>query len=150
MRKHGVLFVLLLVCVLFSGCGKGVKVSGKVSFSDGTPLDVGKVCFSDGNLTVYGTINEKGEYKMGVNTDGEGIPPGSYVVSIVNATKPDSRYMIKSEDDGDYPLDVTVIDLKFSNGKTSGLTCEVKGSPTYDIKVEKPPANYKPALPGSN
>jgi len=149
MKRRLLFLSLLLCCLIVVGCGKNVKVSGKVSFSDGTPLDVGKVCFSDGTIMAYGKIDTNGTYTMGMTKDGEGIPPGTYKVSIVDAKKPDSKYMVKSEE-GDYPLDVTLIHLKYSNPNTSELECVVNGATTYDIPVEAPPSDYRPTIPGAD
>ena len=140
---------LLLVVVV--GCGSGSTVTGKVTFSDGTPLTVGRVVFDDGTTSAVGELNEKGEYRMRVDAGSGGIPDGSYRVSVVGAMQEDPSLLEEAEkyrdprdpDEPSAPL-VSLIDLKFSNPAKSGLTCEVSGSTTYDITVEKPGPDYKP------
>ena len=146
MKKSTIILFVLILCVSFAGCGKGSRVTGTVTFSDGQPLTVGKVAFTDDNIIGFGTINEKGQYSMGLVNDGDGMPPGTYKVYITEAMiEGDSSLAQKDEDGNSYIPKVPAVDSKFT-GPKSGLTCEVKGATKYDITVEKPSKPYKPPV----
>ena len=59
-----------------------VKVSGRVTFADGTPLTYGQVCFSDGYYLGRGDLDENGEYELRIFRKNDGIPPGVYQAYI--------------------------------------------------------------------
>jgi len=131
----GNIIVGLGVCLLLvAGCGKNVRVTGKVTFEDGTPLSKGMVIFSAGATESKAPIGEDGSYVVGTLKSGDGIPRGTYRVYITGAA------IIPGMDARGVPLGpVTLLaDKKFSSPETSGLTCEVKGSMTYDITVTPP------------
>ena len=143
----------LLSALLFSvicftvGCGDGHTVTGKVTFPDGTPLTVGKVMFSDGSKTAFGDLNEKGEYRLGMEKAGGGIPAGTYQVYITGALiEGDPAFAETLEDGTKVTPRILAIDHKFTVPSRSDLTCKVNGKTTFDIPVEKPPANYNPYL----
>lgn len=136
-------FTVLLLAMV--GCGKNVAVTGNVSFEDGQPLTKGQVMFTDGTHSAFGNIDEKGNFKMGMIKDGDGVPPGSYKVYITGATKPSPEHKISTEE-GDVIPEILAIDPKFTNSASSGWVCDVQGKMTYDLKVEKPGPNYKPSF----
>lgn len=145
--KHCTLLVsFMLLLVVSTGCGDKSSVSGKVSFDDGTPLNVGKVMFTDGTNSGFGKINEKGEYKMGMTKEGEGMPNGSYQVYIMDASKEDPSLSRASDDGETFTPKVLIIDPKFTNPKQSELKCDVSGKTTFDIKVTKPGPDYNPQI----
>ena len=138
-----------VVCFV-SGCGNSNAVTGKVTFPDGEPLTVGKVMFTNGSITAFGDINAKGEYRLGMEKAGNGIPAGTYQVYITGARIEGDPAQADILEDGTKvtPL-ILAIDPKFGTPSQSGLTCEVKGKTTYNIPVVKPPASYNPyAKPG--
>ncbi|MGL4943014.1 MAG: hypothetical protein ACRC46_07475 [Thermoguttaceae bacterium] len=142
--RFSVCCVLLAVVTLF-GCGSGTKVSGKVTFSDGKPLTVGRVVFTNGTLSASGGINKNGEFRMGMSKDGDGVPEGSYKVYITEARVPGDHSLAQKDEDGvTFTPFVDAIDPKFASADRSGLTCEVKGTTKYDITVEPPGKDYKP------
>ena len=135
---------LLLLLGFVVGCGgSGDRVTGTVTFADGTPLTVGKVMFTNNSVTAFGNINAKGEFRMGTNKAGDGVPSGTYQVYITDARVPAS-FTIQDEDGNTSAPLVLAIDPKFTTPARSGLTCEVKGATTFNISVEKLPANYSP------
>jgi|BioPla2DNA2_1021312.scaffolds.fasta_scaffold29794_3 hypothetical protein len=72
---------LLFVCSLLTftpGCGKNIKVTGTVSYEDGSPVQNGEV-YLEGTVLGRGTITN-GEFSLGLVKDGEGVPPGTYEV----------------------------------------------------------------------
>jgi hypothetical protein len=115
-----------LFSILFlTGCGQ-IKVEGKVSFSDGTPLSTGKVVFEDAVHTFTANISNDGTFRMGMLKDGEGIPAGKYNVAIAEAFE------------GDNWLKPLVAE-KFRSTKTAGIEFDIKSNKKdISITVEKP------------
>ena len=138
------IFVLLFVFVMMTGCGDP-KVTGKVTFPDGTPLTKGQVMFQKDGLIGSGDITEKGTYTAGKLKDGDGLPPGKYQVFITGAstfegteTNADQQVLIGGRPTFKTPRPIDLIAYKYMAPNTSGLTMEVKGNTKYDITVEKP------------
>jgi hypothetical protein len=130
------LFALLLVCVCFIGCSENQRLSGKVTFDDGSPLTIGMVCFenAENGKLGRGEINPDGTYVVGFETDKNGIPKGTYKVFISNATQEKGF----NEKTG-LPIDEQLIASKYSSSSTSGLTFTADGkTKTFDITVERP------------
>ena len=127
------LFIILFVCMV-AGCGNGqVPLKGKVVFSDdGSPVSLGKVVLSTATFQSRGDLNDKGEFLMESLRPGDGLPPGNYKVSIVGA--------IDYGMSGGYSL----IDPKWSNPETSGMTIDVdKKTKFLEIKVDRNPQPKK-------
>ena len=130
------LIITGLICV--TGCSKGATVKGKVTFADGTPLTVGEVVFQTETRMASGRIQADGTYKLSSASESDGVPPGHYGVRIVGAY--DSSNMppgISLSEAAKFPP-IPLINKKFEKTETSELTCEVKGSMTFDITVTKP------------
>ena len=133
---YHLIFTLILTFTV--GCGKNCSVSGKVTFPDGTPLTKGHVLFETDVFQAKGPIQPDGTYKMGSSTPGDGVPRGTYKVSIQGVVTPN----FEPQGEG-RPPKVTMpkspmIDLKYTSGMNSGLSCEVKGRTKYNITVEPP------------
>jgi hypothetical protein len=126
---------LLSIFILAAGCSGNMPVSGKVTFSDdGSPVPVGMVVFDDGINMARAPIQPDGTFVMGFNKDGDGVPPGTYGVTIVGTVK-----LLDNPDDVYPPPSEELVDLKYSDKATSGLSITVDGSKkTFDIKVERP------------
>ena len=138
-------YLLLFLCFAIGCGGSGDRVTGTVTFSDGSPLTVGKVMFTNGTITAFGDINSKGEYRMGTKKAGDGVPSGTYQVYITEALVPaGEQFSMKDEDGNTYSPLVLAIDPKFTVPSQCGLVCEVKGKTVFPIQVEKPPAGYSP------
>jgi hypothetical protein len=126
---------LVLVCLAIAGCGKGgAKVTGKVSFPDGSPLTKGEVIFQNDTAQYAGAINADGTYIMNGAVQGSGIPNGTYTVyvtgtTVVTATSPDPTLASAPKE---------LVAAEFTSKSKSSLTCEVKGSMTHDIEVKAP------------
>jgi len=141
MKKRLTIFFGLFLFTLALGCGKNCSVTGKVTFSDGTPLDRGTVLFENDSMAARGTIKKDGTFTM-ISGDNKGVPKGTYKVSIGRLTEP--TITTTPSPDGKGPSKVTItantspIDTKYSSSAKSGLTCEVKGRTKYDITVEPP------------
>jgi len=145
MKRLLSLCVPVVICLVSFGCGSGSKVTGKVTFPDETPLTIGKVMFTDSSISAFGTIDKNGNYSMGLLKDGQGIPPGTYKVYITEAMVDGDASLARKDEDGNMVIPkVPAVALKFMSADASGLTCEVKGKTTFDIKVEKLPSGYNP------
>ncbi|MDR1494399.1 MAG: hypothetical protein LBT05_17020 [Planctomycetaceae bacterium] len=126
-------YLIIAVALLCTaGCSRNVALSGRVTFPDGSPLTVGEVYFETDTFLSHGSIGKDGRYVLGSLSEKDGLPPGTYRVSIVDAEEPAGAMTYKS-----------LIDEKYKDGKTSGLTCTVKGSTTFDITVTKPEVKKK-------
>lgn len=137
MNRNRLFFVLSLFLILVAtGCGKNVKVTGKVTYEDGEPLTVGRVCFEAGSFFADGPVKKDGTYSIGGATENSGIPSGDYQVYILGAAK--LPEMLGEGRETTFAPPVPVIDGKFTDANTSGLKCTVKGRTVYDIKVTPP------------
>jgi hypothetical protein len=150
MHNHRFLLSALFFSVIcFAvGCGGGgYTVTGKVTFPDGEPLTAGRVIFTNGTISAFGDLNARGEYRMGVNRAGDGIPAGIYQVYIAGALVEGDPAFTQTMDDGTEAIPmILAIDPKFTTASRSELTKEVSGRTTFDITVTKPPANFNPYL----
>ena len=124
----------LAACFFFvvAGCSQNVPLGGKVVYSDDdSPLTVGEVCLETENFTARGALGSDGTYTIGSLKDTDGLPPGTYLVSIFGATRTEMGA------DG-MPISIPLIDRKFFRGATSGLTVEAKaGNRRFDFKVDR-------------
>jgi hypothetical protein len=146
--KRNLWYVLIFLCLLaITGCGTDVRVSGTVTFADGTPLEKGKITFENDRVFYFGKIQKNGSFSLGVIKDGQGIPLGKY------------RVAVESYDVEGKGLDEVLIHFvakKFRDSTTSGIEYDITGKTTnLAIVVEKPetgserqqviprPPNYK-------
>ena len=133
------LFVMIISGLIGTlGCAKGVEVKGKVAFPDGKPLTVGEVIFQTDTWMASGKIQSDGTYKLSSASENDGIKPGQYGIRIVGAYDSSNTPVGASPDEALPPI--PLIDAKFEKTETSGLTCDVKGSQTFDITVTAPEA----------
>ncbi len=111
--------VLILV-----GCGDNVRGFGSVKFSDGTPLTTGTVVVCDAQFQYTGLLKSDGSFELGGLKAGDGLPPGTYNVYIIDPQANEKPS----------------IDAKFASPDTSGITFEVvKGKKEpFNITVEPP------------
>jgi hypothetical protein len=126
-------YILLIFCLfVFTGCNDGnVKLGGKVTYTDGTPLTVGEVCFETDSYMARGKLKEDGTYVVGSISERDGLPKGTYRVYIYGADK------IVSSESGGMGLPESLIDEKYCSGKTSGLTVDIPvPGGKFDITVE--------------
>ncbi|MDR1924176.1 MAG: hypothetical protein LBQ66_07365 [Planctomycetaceae bacterium] len=108
-------------------------MSGKVTFTDGTPLTVGEIYFETDIFLAHATIKADGTFTVGSLKESDGLPRGTYRVSIVGAFR-----QLDGVDETGMPLQELLIDDKYTSGATSNLTCTV---PTengkFNITVER-------------
>lgn len=147
MKKSYFTIVLPLLAIVFTaGCGDP-KVTGKITFPDGSPLTKGQVMFQKEGFIGSGDVLKDGTYSAGKLKDGDGLPPGTYQVFITGATTYDNTSDLEQTEQqanlGSAPVfriprPIDLIDPKYMSLGTSGLTVEVKGNTTYNITVESP------------
>jgi hypothetical protein len=138
------IFIVLLFGVLFcfvvslTGCSGKTKISGTVTFPDGTPVTKGSVVFDNGTDSYFGTIKNDGTYITGGNKQVEGIPNGNYRVWLAQ-TEITENTLDANGDVTSYKVTQTVA-KKFTSPITTELTFEVKpdGQKIFNIIVEKP------------
>jgi len=142
--KKITLIVPILVLIFLAGCGDP-KVTGKVTFSDGTPLPKGVVMFQKDDFVGSGEIKKDGTYSAGKQKDGDGLPPGKYQVFLAEVTTFGELRGGPGIESSTGTLNFEVaptIDLvpsKYMSASTSGLTVEVKDKAVkFDITVEPP------------
>ncbi|MDR2171851.1 MAG: hypothetical protein LBP59_17035 [Planctomycetaceae bacterium] len=137
-------FLLFLQLLIFVGCSSNVSLKGRVTFSDDdSPVSAGTVCFVKDSFQASGKLDANGNYVVGSLKATDGLPVGSYNVYIADAKKQTGTKKVKQlEIDGttkevDEPVYGMLVDSKFCDPKTSGLTIEVKGSTSFDFKVDR-------------
>lgn len=143
--------VLLILLSVILGCGSNVKFGGRVTFSDdGSPLTTGMVCFESDSFLARGPLNQDGYYDLGSLVLNDGIPKGEYRVYVSGAeavedveikqvpgqaghvTRPSMSGTMAGQ------TFTPLIDVKYSSGKTSGLTVNIDGtSKKFDFQVDR-------------
>jgi hypothetical protein len=126
-------FLILSILICSIGCSKGNSVTGKVTFPDGSPLTRGEITFSTPTFVAAGMIQPDGRYSIRANNMKEGIPSGTYSVTV--------KAYEEAQENPDGMMEnlkpaKSLIDTKYASPNTSGLTCEVTGTMTFDINVE--------------
>ena len=128
----GFCLALALTFLGSSGCGRSdfVHVQGRVSYSDGSPLPLGRVLIDAGGKPTgaWGRIQPDGRFTIGRRADNDGIGAGTYRVAIVDA-------LIPPGEDGPAKR---FVDDRFTDFATSGLEFKVPEQTDWQIVVEPP------------
>jgi len=136
MTKKFFVCLLLLVGVGLTGCGDNHRLSGTVTFTDGKPVTSGMVLFTTPTFQAKGEIQADGKYVAGSANPKDGIPAGTYQVSLTGVTKSVPGF-------GGMPSFVPLCDEKYQNATSSGLTCTVPAPGNkYDLVLDPHPVNY--------
>ena len=146
--KNRVLFILVLLLLVVTGCDNKVHLKGKVVFSDdGSPVPKGTVFFETDSYSARGNLKPDGTFVVGSEKQSDGLPPGMYRVHISGAQK-----SIGSDERNHMEIYESLIDEKFANRSTSGITIDVIPSTKFfEIKVDRfdPTKARKVAIPMS-
>lgn len=133
---------LLLICCVISGCKVRTPVTGKVTFSDGSPLTVGEVRGYGDGTHIRANIGEDGTFDLYEISPGDRVPAGkTYEISIVNAEERETVVVRPGAIPSAPPRITPLVNSKYANGATSGLKLEVPKSAKpieYNIEVTKP------------
>ena len=134
------MFASLFVLAFLAGCGGDPKVTGKVTFADGSPLTVGRVMFQKQRFSASADIQANGTYSAGKLKDGDGLPPGKYRVFIADAFIAEAGKAVTDSTGASFVPEVRteLVAKKYTSPDTSELTVEVKGNTTFNITVEAP------------
>ena len=130
--------LLLLVCLCAVGCGKNVKVTGTVTYSDnGEPVKSGTIIFANEKEAGRAAIQD-GKYTIGFLKEGDGIPPGKYTISSdsFNIPAPRAETMMSASGEVLQVSNPTTTEREIYYTKEPE-TIEIKRSMTYDLKVER-------------
>ena len=143
---------LLALCfpLLFIGCSDNVQIRGTVTLTDGTPVTLGSVIFENENATfsARGDIQSDGSFRMGSQSERDGLPRGEYVVYISGAMQTGSPVQVQSISGGvgglvteaiSMPTFTPMIAPEYTSGSTSPLRFTVERSATFDIVVPPNP-----------
>ena len=148
------IFFVALLGVL-TGCSGNVALKGKVVFSDDkSPVPVGTVSFEKGAFSARGELKSDGTFTVGSLKTNDGLPAGTYQVAITNAVKFLGDGAQNTGNTGvrrvgdvvekggiEAPAIVAVeplIDEKYANVGTSGITIDVTRSKKYiEIEVDR-------------
>ncbi|MDR1492199.1 MAG: hypothetical protein LBT05_05725 [Planctomycetaceae bacterium] len=127
-----IFYIALAISLAFAGCNNGkVGLSGKVTYTDGTPLGIGEIYFHTAAYEARGTLKPDGTYVVGSISDKDGLPKGKYNVYIFGAQKPSG----KTRDGMD--IMVSLIDEKYLSPETSGITVDIPvPGGKFDFQVE--------------
>ena len=126
MSKHINAVSLILLFVFLAGCGGNKKLTGTITYPDGSPVPVGFVYFESktSNFQSRGEIMSNGTYEVGSITAKDGIPPGEYAVFVISERRGDS---------GRLPL----VAPKYTSAATSEIVCKVPAPKNrFDFQVE--------------
>ncbi len=123
-----------------AGCGNNIKVGGKVTFPDGTPLHTGTVIFETASHQFVGYIQPDGTYTVSGMKIGDGLPAGIYQIAVTGTSVyefiPSKN---PNSDTAGQEIEKRIVDQKYESPSTSGLTFEVTPNDrVFNITVEKP------------
>ena len=129
--RYGTCMLLLTCLCILVGCGNNVRVTGTVTYSDtGEPVRFGTVVFDGGDVVGRGTIRD-GRFSVGRITDGDGIPPGTYIISANSQPVPAMAPAFR----GDAPLEASEDRELYYTREPQ--TIEIRRSTTHDFQVER-------------
>jgi hypothetical protein len=131
LARWAMLTVVAATLALLGGCGGGrVKVSGRVVYDDGSPVEEGTVCGEmedpEAKQMVQGEIDRDGSFTLGTTQPGDGAKPGKYKLIVLCRTPGDAE-----ASQGKKPA----VDGKYARYNTSGLTVDVTGGPKTDVNL---------------
>lgn len=122
---------IVLMCV---GCGPGrppaYKTTGKVVFTNGTPVKTGTVELKSREHTVQarGTIGEDGRFVLTTYTEDDGAVAGTHDCVVVQMVMVED---LKQRNHGTYG----VVNPRFASYHTAALNCTIEPKPGNEITL---------------
>lgn len=132
--------LLGLAILAFAGCSPNVSVKGKVSFEDGSPLDIGVIVFQSSTHVGKGRIASDGAFSVGSVKPNDGLPPGSYKVFIIEAGRVPPGFVPDPESDESGI--VSLIDPRYCDPATTPIHYDIEKKSDLEITVQ--PYHSKP------
>ncbi|MDR0391643.1 MAG: hypothetical protein LBH59_07030 [Planctomycetaceae bacterium] len=141
MKNKLILFFVGVLLLSLVGCSGNVKVNGTVKYTNGEPLILGTVIFSNGINQYQGDVKNDGTFNIEGLKTGSGIPKGQYKVWLANTTI--VEYQMKKNNNGDEVIDNMIetvhVTPQFNSPETSELSANVDAShKIFDFVVERP------------
>lgn len=127
-RYPSVRVVIALICCglpTWVGCGDGrppaYKTTGKVVFTNGTPVKTGTVELKsrEHSIQARGTIGEDGQFVLSTYKEGDGAVAGTHDCVVVQMVIVED---LKQRNHGSYG----VVNPRFASYHTAQLTCTVE------------------------
>ena len=139
-RRPGAIVCALLFCAVLTGCSKNVRVTGRVTFPDGTPLTTGSIYFTDDFVLGRSDLDKNGEYSLHTFRKNDGIPKGVYQVYITGAFAFVGGGTEHKSEFGTFSLDNIdmLIDMQHTNPDTSGWVFDVQKKSVINLTVYPP------------
>ena len=124
---HAALWATLVVCMC-AGCGKSGRatITGTVQRHDGTPL-AGANVIARSNETgnsANSSTDQTGYFELGTAEQGDGVPPGTYAVVIV-----------EDRGDADHRAKPTIA-TKYRNPAKSGISLDLKAGESKELNLK--------------
>ena len=130
---------LVLIGAFLAGCSKNVRVTGRVTFPDGTPLTCGSIYFTDDFVLGRSDIDQNGEYSLHTFRKNDGIPKGVYNVYITGAFNLVGGTENKTEfGDLSFKDLEMLIDMQHTNPDTSGWVFDIQKKSVINLTVYPP------------
>ncbi|HBT78016.1 MAG TPA: hypothetical protein DEB39_14085 [Planctomycetaceae bacterium] len=142
--KRFIGMILILGAAIACGCSEKQQLHGTVTFADdGAPVPVGAVYFSTPTFEAVGAIKKDGTYIVSSTGHNDGIPKGeTYKVSVVGADIVENTTSAGGSAGGSKRT--PLVDPKYRNKDTSGLTFTADGTRRFDLTLERAkPGNKK-------
>ncbi|MDO5552359.1 MAG: hypothetical protein Q4G68_01230 [Planctomycetia bacterium] len=129
--------MIVVTAAMCCGCGNNMRVSGKVTFDDGSPLTTGTVLFQGEKTTARGQLEKDGTFTLGATKENDGLPRGeTYSVCIIGANEP-------LPTKGGMNMALPLIADKYTSFEKSGLTFVADGkTKEMNFVVERPDEKY--------
>lgn len=125
-------FIVLLGSLLITGCGGPTTypVAGKVVFSDGEPVQNGKIEFRsvDGPARGMGDLSKKGSFRLRTLEGDEGLPAGDYDVVVLQIIMTEDLSLAAHDHGRPVPP-------RYADYFTSGLRATVEEGTSEDITI---------------
>lgn len=134
--------LLMLLALAFTGFGcnsKMARVTGRVTYADGTPLPLGQIVFTDDFWMAKANLDDNGEYSLHSLRKNDGIHKGTYRVYIVGAFRFEmTDVKATALELSSIPPTVPLIDRQYMNPHTSGWIFEIKKNSVINLTVYPP------------